>query len=530
MNIEYINELGSGTYGNVYKAKNNGKSVAIKIHKVENHVSGIFSIKELDILARLSSDLKHPCLNNVLLIYTSDPFNNDSLYNLTNKKLKGNYRFDELFFSLELSSCKLDDFLRNECSPAITLKLFTDCLLGIEFLHLNMDIMHRDISPNNLLIDHYNNEYNLKLCDFGMSQNYSTISDKTLNITTWPYRAPEVCALKKYTKVCDIWAAGAVGFEMFCSRSKRLIKRFSTCQKERIESCDKLENQFLFEKMVNELPSTVTKSAQIYKKLFKKINISKLENPTSFVEKMKLSDTDKQNFKNQNVNLNYLEDLFEKMFNFNYEERIDVKTCLNHPLFDYNRNYINKIREDYKHKPSRLERIHICFTKERNWVKYIVNNVKNRSWFNYRLLFNSIDLFDRYLYTIKLENIDLSEDQTELAFYTCLYMYHKYYGCMNDVRSWNNFVPKSLSRNREIFEQFITLEKYIINDVCKFCIFRKSLYEICDDFSDHDDIKNYEQIELFEILLKGYFNKELNWNNKGGFRALFRLIMKINKN
>jgi serine/threonine protein kinase len=110
-------------------------------------------------------------------------------------------------------------------------------LSGLNFLHRS-NIIHRDIKPANILIKLENFEgsnspkVKVKLIDFSISKvvtdngvnilnNFFTTglmdldSNKlTKNVTTRPYRAPEVALMTTYDFKIDIWAVGCILAEM----------------------------------------------------------------------------------------------------------------------------------------------------------------------------------------------------------------------------------------------------------------------------------------------------------------------------
>ena len=92
----------------------------------------------------------------------------------------------------ELAQENLDDFITKYKGPIpeeIIMKLFTQILLGMNFLHRN-NIDHRDIKPMNILL--FNNGEVAKLADFGLARNIkSEFSKLTEGLGTYKYMAPE---------------------------------------------------------------------------------------------------------------------------------------------------------------------------------------------------------------------------------------------------------------------------------------------------------------------------------------------------
>jgi cyclin-dependent kinase 7 len=85
-------------------------------------------------------------------------------------------------------------------------------LLGLEFLHDNW-ILHRDLKPNNLLI---NSKGVLKIGDFGLAKAYGSPSRPYTHmvVTRW-YRAPELLfGARFYSTGIDIWAVGCILAEL----------------------------------------------------------------------------------------------------------------------------------------------------------------------------------------------------------------------------------------------------------------------------------------------------------------------------
>ncbi|KAJ2903878.1 negative regulator of the PHO system [Coemansia aciculifera] len=89
-------------------------------------------------------------------------------------------------------------------------------LKGIKYCH-DMRVLHRDLKPQNLLI---NSRNQLKLGDFGLARAVgipvNTFSNEV--VTLW-YRAPDVLlGSRSYSNTIDIWSAGCIMAEMFTGR------------------------------------------------------------------------------------------------------------------------------------------------------------------------------------------------------------------------------------------------------------------------------------------------------------------------
>ncbi|MBW0506015.1 hypothetical protein O181_045730 [Austropuccinia psidii MF-1] len=86
-----------------------------------------------------------------------------------------------------------------------------EILSGLSFLH-SMDIVYRDLKPENCLLDATGH---VALCDFGLSKlgmAADTIT-KTFCGTT-EYIAPEILLEQGYTRTVDFWSLGVLIFEM----------------------------------------------------------------------------------------------------------------------------------------------------------------------------------------------------------------------------------------------------------------------------------------------------------------------------
>ncbi|PYH99984.1 negative regulator of the PHO system [Aspergillus ellipticus CBS 707.79] len=122
---------------------------------------------------------------------------------------------DKLVLVFEYMDQDLKHYMDAQGHPldTATMKSFTRQLLrGIGFCHEN-GILHRDLKPQNLLLDQNGR---LKLADFGLARAFgipiSTFSNEV--VTLW-YRAPDVLlGSQTYNTNIDIWSIGCIMAEM----------------------------------------------------------------------------------------------------------------------------------------------------------------------------------------------------------------------------------------------------------------------------------------------------------------------------
>eukprot|EP00882_Tetradesmus_deserticola_P018983 GHRQ01020422.1.p1 GENE.GHRQ01020422.1~~GHRQ01020422.1.p1 ORF type:complete len:196 (+),score=54.30 GHRQ01020422.1:883-1470(+) len=85
-------------------------------------------------------------------------------------------------------------------------------------LRVSCSILHRDLKPQNLLIDRQHNQ--LKLADFGLARAFGIpVRAYTHEVVTLWYRSPEILlGAKTYSTPVDIWSIGCIFVEMINHR------------------------------------------------------------------------------------------------------------------------------------------------------------------------------------------------------------------------------------------------------------------------------------------------------------------------
>uniref|UniRef100_A0A915JQ84 cyclin-dependent kinase n=1 Tax=Romanomermis culicivorax TaxID=13658 RepID=A0A915JQ84_ROMCU len=195
-NFEKLKRIGEGTYGVVYQAreKQSGMIVALKKVRLDNDQEGVpsNSIREIALLR----ELDHP---SVVKLF-------DVLH--MGKRLYLVFEYLNQDLKQYLTSLK-DRSIKPELAKSYTWQL----LQGLCYCHSHR-ILHRDLKPQNLLID---GKGAIKLADFGLARAFCLpLRTYTHEVVTLWYRAPEILlGGKYYTTAVDVWSLGCIFAEMF---------------------------------------------------------------------------------------------------------------------------------------------------------------------------------------------------------------------------------------------------------------------------------------------------------------------------
>ncbi|XP_076935024.1 putative serine/threonine-protein kinase At1g54610 [Bidens hawaiensis] len=196
-----LDKIGSGTYSNVYKARDRKTKKIVALKKVRFDTSEPESVKFMAREIMMLRKLDHPNIVKLLGLATSRM--QYSLYLV----------FDYMQTDLSRIISRSDERL-NE--PQV--KFYMQQLLsGLQHCH-ERGILHRDIKGSNLLIDR---DGNLKIADFGLANYYDPKKPVQLTnrvVTLW-YRSPELLlGTTVYGPGIDLWSAGCLLAEMFAGR------------------------------------------------------------------------------------------------------------------------------------------------------------------------------------------------------------------------------------------------------------------------------------------------------------------------
>ena len=215
-NYESLSIIGRGAFGEVHvcRERKTGKIVAIKKIKKE-----VIELKNQIIHTR-NEQLIMSKLKSKWIVELKESFQEEDYLYLVIEFVAGGDFMNLLIKKVILTENEAKFYM-------------AEIILTIESIH-NSYCIHRDIKPNNILID---KNGHIKLSDFGLckvsdklydNNNYNILLQNKFNnekmshkknyscVGTAFYVAPEVLNKKGYGKEIDWWSVGTIFFEMLC--------------------------------------------------------------------------------------------------------------------------------------------------------------------------------------------------------------------------------------------------------------------------------------------------------------------------
>jgi len=220
-NYESMDEVGKGGFGVVCRARNRTSGIVRAIKRLDN----------TDFFAEITalSELDHPNIVRLIEYYqTAD---------------------DQLYLVEELCSGEtLEAWMRSKHSPDEVALVMRQILRGLLCCHCH-GIAHRDLKPDNFVFASPRELSELKLIDFGLTKMYDTHAaveseDAALVAAagTLEFSAPETLPTRdeggrllhkaRYTAAADMWACGAILFEILCGEPLVNLDRLRTSSAE----------------------------------------------------------------------------------------------------------------------------------------------------------------------------------------------------------------------------------------------------------------------------------------------------------
>ncbi|KAG9340485.1 hypothetical protein JZ751_021598 [Albula glossodonta] len=184
--LEQIGELGRGAYGVVDKMKHVPSGVIMAVKRIRATVN--------------TQEQKRLLMDLDISMRTVDCFYTVTFYGAL-------FREGDVWICMELMDTSLDKFYKKVLEKGMTIpedilgKITVSVVKALEYLHSNLQVIHRDVKPSNVLI---NTQGQVKICDFGIS-GYLVDSPERIN--------PELNQ-KGYNVKSDIWSLGITMIEL----------------------------------------------------------------------------------------------------------------------------------------------------------------------------------------------------------------------------------------------------------------------------------------------------------------------------
>ncbi|XP_054793697.1 shaggy-related protein kinase eta-like [Prosopis cineraria] len=197
--ISYMAErvVGNGSFGIVFQAKclETGEAVAIKKVLQDRR----YKNRELQLMRVMD----HPNVISLKHCFFSTTSTNELFLNLVME-----------YVPQSLYQVIMHYTNANQRMPLIHVKLYMyQIFRGLAYIHTVPGVCHRDLKPQNILVDPYTHQ--VKLCDFGSAKVLVRGETNISYICSRFYRAPElIFGATEYTTSIDIWSAGCVLAEL----------------------------------------------------------------------------------------------------------------------------------------------------------------------------------------------------------------------------------------------------------------------------------------------------------------------------
>jgi len=189
-----------------------------------------------------------------------------------------------------------------------------EVLKALDFAH-SRGIMHRDVKPHNIMIDH--SQRKLKLIDWGLAEFYHPGQEYNVRVASRYYKGPELLVgLQDYDYSLDMWSLGCMLAAMIYCREPFFKGNDNNDQLVKIARVLGTADLFAY------LDKYQIKLSSVFDKT--------LPSPTKYPKMSWKSFIDTNNAK---LATDDAIDLLDKLLRYDHQERLSPKEAMEHPFF-----------------------------------------------------------------------------------------------------------------------------------------------------------------------------------------------------
>jgi serine/threonine protein kinase len=191
------NCIGSGGFGDIFIGYRNTTGEAVAVKRIEKDKLGKSNDAHIQITKEVAAlqKLDHP---NILKYY--DMFEESRFFELCLELIRGGDLFDRIIKKVHYT----ENDAREVCRV----------ILGaIDHMH-ERKVVHRDLKPENLMLRSPDDDLDILVIDFGLSET-NVDGDRLYGaVGTLDYNAPEMLKKEFYGSKVDMWAMGVITYCM----------------------------------------------------------------------------------------------------------------------------------------------------------------------------------------------------------------------------------------------------------------------------------------------------------------------------
>uniref|UniRef100_A0A8C9YDZ0 Serine/threonine-protein kinase Nek10 n=1 Tax=Sander lucioperca TaxID=283035 RepID=A0A8C9YDZ0_SANLU len=201
-----LEHLGTGAFGSVFKVRKQSGQNLLALKEVNLHKPAFGNDKKsrdsnvekiISELTIVKEQMTHP---NIVKYYKTF-LEGDKLY-IVMELIEGVPLAEHLNSLKEKQQTFTEDRIWN---------IFIQMCLALRYLHKEKRIVHRDLTPNNIMLGEKDK---VTITDFGLAKQKQENSKLTSVVGTILYSCPEVVKNEPYGERADVWALGCILYQM----------------------------------------------------------------------------------------------------------------------------------------------------------------------------------------------------------------------------------------------------------------------------------------------------------------------------